>query len=797
MKKISKIKQLSLSLLLILSIQTITISQEFSSSQLKEIMKLKELYSKQSNKKEKKVKEKISTPPTKNQNKTDLSKHEQYFNTQLNLPLPPKDIKTLIDTQKKRTLKKNETNETKSNLTETNSTIIKQFGYEYLKKYTPNNIHNSENENYLLGPGDSIKIRFWGGINQEQTYTLDTHNTIYISQLGAIKLQKKTIKAAKWIIKEKLNKKYNNTNLTINLVGHKTITIFILGEVHNPGAYEIKDKSSIINTLYNANGPKKVGSLRNIQIKRKSNKNRVIDLYDFLINGEIKNNITLKENDIIYIPPIKKLASIKGAINREAIYEIDDKTSLYDMVYKYGAGTTIDANTQNFSILREEENQAIAINIKNKSNQVLKNIKIHPGDRVIVHKKTNTLTNAVKVLGEIHSPGIYPLQPNFTLKELIKQCKGFNQNAEKESIEILRRDKKGNYYTIVTNISEENITLQEWDIIRVPNIEESRENVKITLNGAIKKEGSFYLSKDLSLKTALKLTRLHPYADTSNIQILRTKTNGETRLYTINLKEQKPFILKNNDAIFISTIKGYTTAKYVTLDGEIQNPGKYALKQNETIYSLIQRAGGLKKDSFLYGLELYRPKLEKEKSNIYNKIIKEQLNHLYLMSPPLKDPSSFIPLQQASIAYLESLKISQTNRISLHTPKTLKELKTSESNIKLNNGDIIFIPKHPKTIQIAGGVNKPGHYLYTKNKPTKYYIKLAGNTTYFALKRKILVFKANGKIIINPRVIEQGDSIYIEERIKTPPNILKIVTNVTQIIFNLIISGKQAGIINQ
>ena len=100
-------------------------------------------------------------------------------------------------------------------------------------------------DDYLLGPGDNLIIRVWGKIDQEIDVTIDNNGKIYLPKIGNIMLAGISYKNSHKVIKKALQQHYVNFELSITMGTLKTIKVFILGEVTNPGAYDISSLSTL------------------------------------------------------------------------------------------------------------------------------------------------------------------------------------------------------------------------------------------------------------------------------------------------------------------------------------------------------------------------------------------------------------------------------------------------------------------------------------------------------------------------------------------------------------------------
>ena len=170
--------------------------------------------------------------------------------------------------------------------------------------------------NYVLGPGDELRITIWGAIENTYSQTVDRYGRIYLPTIGPIRVWGLTFSEAEKLIREHLSHYYKGFQSSITMGQLRTIKVYVVGEVNNPGSYDVSALSTLINALLASGGPSKIGSLRNIELKRNHHTVGYFDFYDFLLNGNKNNNFRLESGDVIFVPPIGSVAGIMGQVRR-------------------------------------------------------------------------------------------------------------------------------------------------------------------------------------------------------------------------------------------------------------------------------------------------------------------------------------------------------------------------------------------------------------------------------------------------------------------------------------------------
>ena len=124
----------------------------------------------------------------------------------------------------------------------------------------------------------------------------------------------------------------------------RSIKVTLVGEVENPGSYTISSLATVFNALYLAGGPNENGSYRSIRVIRNNKVVRTLDLYDFLLKADQKDNIQLKDQDIIRVGDFDSHVELAGEVRRPMVFEAIKGETLKDIL-RYAGGFTDKAYT--------------------------------------------------------------------------------------------------------------------------------------------------------------------------------------------------------------------------------------------------------------------------------------------------------------------------------------------------------------------------------------------------------------------------------------------------------------------
>ena len=257
------------------------------------------------------------------------------------------------------------------------------------------------------------------------------------------------------------------TYIDLSIGKLRSINVNFVGEVSFPGVYPIHPFSNIIIGIIQAGGIDTSGSLRNIQIIRAENEEKItFDLYEYLINGKIKNNIQLRDQDIVLVPVKQSIITIDSSVVRPGIYEFKEGESVRELL-DYAGGLSHRASSV-LSIKR-----ITPINDRKKSIAAYKHIQTdlnstkkmlaQNGDHVVVRNiKENSLF--VELIGIEKKQERFNFFEGMTLYNLLEISGildldiNYLKDAYSLNAEISRRNPKLNYEEIISINFVENIS---------------------------------------------------------------------------------------------------------------------------------------------------------------------------------------------------------------------------------------------------------------------------------------------------------------------------------------------------
>lgn len=570
-------------------------------------------------------------------------------------------------------------------------------------------------KNYQLGPEDELNIDIFGNALDNYKVKISPEGTIKILNLAPIYVNGLSIEAASERIIKHLRQLYQGINLPqsgvsaqITLSNVRSIKVTLTGEVHRPGTYTLSSLASVFNALYLSGGPSENGSFRNIRVIRNNRIIRTIDLYDFLLRADQKDNIRLQDQDVIRIADYETRVEIAGEVKRPMIFEVKPNESLYE-VLRFAGGFTDKAYTYLISLRR---NTATALKLFNISQEEVAHFMPLNGDKYTVGTILDRYENRVQIKGAVFRAGEYALETGLsTVKELIVKAEGLKEEAFLNRASIIRKQENNEPLLIAFDLGKlikgeiEDIPLQKEDIVEIRTIPSLQEKRTVSIYGEVNKNGVYEFIEGQSVADLVLLANgFTTGASNAEIELSRritddTKKNEQVKILTFkidrNLKISPPesgFKLQAFDRIYVRKSPNYEVQKSVSISGEVKFAGVYTIKdKKQRITDLVHLAGGLKNGAFPKGAKFVRD-------------------------------SSILAID---LAYI------------LQNPD-------SPENLLLLNGDYLEIPRALETVKLSGEFLNPVSVTFRGNLSVKDYVRQAGGFTEKADKRKLYVKYANG-----------------------------------------------------
>ena len=298
---------------------------------------------------------------------------------------------------------------------------LKPFGYDLFEGIPSTFAPVSDIQvpmDYIVGPGDTLDIQLYGNEPAQYELTVERDGRINFPKLGPIMVSGMTFDAARERIEQRVAKQLIGTRVSVTMGDLRSIRVFVLGEAEKPGSYTVSGLSTMTNALFVSGGVKKIGSLRNIELKRNGRLVSTLDLYDLLLHGDTSKDQQLLPGDVIFIPPIGDTVSVYGSVRRPAIYELKYEKTVEQAIGLAG-GLLPDADAklgQLESILPSRLHQMRNIDL---TSAVGRETTLDNGDKLKIPEIRPTLENSVVLSGYVYRPGQFEYHAGLRLTDVL------------------------------------------------------------------------------------------------------------------------------------------------------------------------------------------------------------------------------------------------------------------------------------------------------------------------------------------------------------------------------------------
>lgn len=624
------------------------------------------------------------------------------------------------------------------------------FGRDIFSQANPSfqpNVNMAVPSTYILGPGDQLIIDIYGASQQTMVHTISPEGTITVAGYGPVHLGGLSVAAAKKKLRSTVGSRYQSSNIQLSVGNTRTIQVNIMGEVKVPGTYRLSSFANVFYALYRAGGTSSLGTLRNIKVYRDEEVVAVIDLYDYILNGRMTGNINLQDNDIIQVGVYDRLVGITGSVRRPMFYEMREDETLETLI-KYAGDFTGDANRKTVRLVRQAGERYQVYNIDESE---LKSFRLEDGDAVTVDGMINRFENMVEIKGAVFRPGLFRLDSNLTtVRGLIEAADGLTEDAFTSRAVLHRLKEDRSLLTIPVDIQGimsgrvADIQLHNEDVLFIPTETELRTNRTFTITGEVMSPGTYEYADNTTIEDLIVMAGgLTDQASMGKVDVSRRirdpkatqKSNKIAESFSFSLKDglvidgEQGFVLEPYDVVHVRRSPAYSTARNITVTGEVNYEGGFTLEGKDLRLSdAIAMAGGLTENAYLKGARLVRQLTEEEK-------VREQAT---------MEAISDLMRERDSIAW-SKMNLGNNYVVGIDLEGALKR-PGSDKDIILREGDRIFVPEYNGVVKVSGNVMFPNTVFFQAGKGCNKYIDMAGGYANRSQKSKVFIVYQNGTV---------------------------------------------------
>lgn len=648
-------------------------------------------------------------------------------------------------------------------------------------------------ETYRLGAGDLLVLVITGDVEIVHNLEVTRDGFILIPQVGQLYVASLTMAQLRVALRQRLGASYSgiragSSRFDVTIARLRTNQVYVVGEVMQPGAYQLASVATVLNALYAAGGPTERATLRTVRVQRGGQVATTFDLYDYLLRGEVQSDVPLEMGDVVFVGVHGVRATVRGAVVRPAIYELAPGQTLRELMAAAG-GFRPEAALRRIAISRilppgargaaGPDRIVIDVPVEQVVAGEAPGMAIEAGDEVMVFEVPPARRAEVQLKGAVYAPGTFAWRPGLRISEVVRLAGGLRPAvlADIAHIDRLNAADSTRFLVRVPLPRDSaapwpnDVEVQEYDVITVYGREEMRDQRDVRINGVVGAPGVFPYSEGMTVRDLILLAgglRDGAYLDSVEIARLpRTRARGELAetfrlpLDSTYLSEPEgtsfrhlpgPGSRRNGapeiplepfDRVTILRQPDFELQRMVEVRGEVVFPGTYALRRrDDRLSSLIERAGGLARTAFVEGARLVRS----------------------------ADEAGAVDVDLAA---------------ALRNPG-------GRADLILRPGDVVTVPEYNAVVRVVGAVVNPISVQYRPGANLGYYIGNAGGYARNADRGRVSVRYANGSAEVvrrqlllfkNSPSVGPGATITVPERPEEAPfNTTQFLTSLAQII---------------
>jgi protein involved in polysaccharide export with SLBB domain len=471
---------------------------------------------------------------------------------------------------------------------------------------------------YVVGPGDSLAINLWGGVSQRFVRIVDREGRVNLPEAGPLLVSGHSLGEVQLAVQQALRTQFRDTSADVSLSRLRTVRVYVVGEVVEPGAYDISSLSTPLNALFAAGGVTSRGSLRKLQHYRGKQLIEQVDAYDLLLHGVRSDLQHLENGDSLLVPSLGGQVTVTGMVRRPAIYELNGEATLADALDLAG-GILPAAALQHIEVQRleaHEKRTMLNVNISPNTDsqaltQQLAAFQIQDGDQIHVFPIAPYNESAIYLQGHVLRPGRYSYHDGMKLTDVVASYADLLPEPAGRYAEIVRLNPPDFHpsvesFDLTAAMANPAAApkLQALDTIRIFSRFDFEQPPSVWVGGDVRSPGTYRTSGQAHLRDAVYLAGgVLPDASLLSAQLFRSEADGTMKILSVNLGQalsgnpMDNLILQPRDRILVHRNTLRVDPPTVYVKGEVAKPGRYPLTDNMKVEDLISVAGGLKRSA--------------------------------------------------------------------------------------------------------------------------------------------------------------------------------------------------------
>ncbi len=638
---------------------------------------------------------------------------------------------------------------------------------------------------YVIAPGDELQLTIWGQLNLSRHFVVDRTGEVILPDAGPVSVAGLSYSQAPAVFKAALGRVYKNFDLNVTMGRLHSIQVFVVGDARRPGSYTVSSLSTLVNAIFASGGPSPRGSMRDIQLKRGGQTVCHFDLYDLLLHGDKSKDAQVASGDVILIPSAGRRVAIAGSVEHPGIYELKDGATLGEIL-RLADGLSPLASAEEAVLERVADRDALEVHRIQLDKEGI-TTELHNGDIIRLLPVVPRFENAITLRGNVADPGRFPWHAGMRLADLIPSKESLLTRdywGERNRLAMdgysgvgpelpVREDQRAASESQGIDGQKNFSSRTELAMLKAPDNQVPRPTFR-------EEQRNFQADSSLGAATGgghvaplrdfLPHNLVQPLAPEINWQYAvierMDKDTLATRIIPFKLGDlvlshdpSQNLLLEPGDVVTIFSKADFSVpraqqAKQVRLEGEIAMAGVYTLLPGETLRQVVNRAGGLTQHAYLYGAQFTRESTRREQQKRYDDFLaqldREMTESASNLSSRVISPQQALTAQ-GSVASQHDLidrlkKVPVDGRIVLDLVPASRGVNALP-DLPLENGDRLYVPSRPSTVNVIGTVFEQATFLYAEDLRVSDYLKEAGGPTRSADRSHMFIVRADGSVV--------------------------------------------------
>jgi protein involved in polysaccharide export with SLBB domain len=523
---------------------------------------------------------------------------------------------------------------------------------------------------YVIGPGDGLAIDLWGGVSQRFVRVVDREGRVSLPEVGPLLVSGRSLADVQQAVQQVLRTQYRDVSADVSLSRLRTVRVYVVGDVTEPGAYDISSLSTPLNALFAAGGVTPRGSLRALKHYRGKQLVEEVDAYDLLLHGIRSDMRRLENGDTLLVPSLGPQVTVDGMVRRPAIYELHGEASLAEVLDLAG-GILPTATLRHIEVQRvevHEKHTMLTLDLapSGDADSIKKQLdafKINDGDEVHIFPIAPYNEDAIYIQGHVQRPGRYSYKQGMNLSDLIGSYKDLLPEPAPHYAEIVRLNPPDFHPSVESFDLAAALAnpasapkLQPLDTVRVFSRYDFEPAPEVWIGGEVREPGKYRTSGQAHLRDAVYLAGgVTQDASLDSAQLFRTQPDGTMKILSVDLREALAgnpvdnVVMQARDRLLVHRNPTQVEPPTVYIKGEVVKPGRYPLTTNMHVEDLVRVAGGIKRSAYTESADLARFESNGTRKNPGDRL---EVNLAAAMSGEAKND---VPLRDGDILTIRQL----------------------------------------------------------------------------------------------------------------------------------------------